>query len=525
VDEILGRRETRTGFGTLGTHRYLYGAAVDEILASESPLPPGEGQGEGPILWGLSDHEGTIRDVVDNATRAVVDHRVYDSFGNVTAETAPATDFVFGYTGQALDKTTGLLDYSHRWYDPAVGRFASEDPSGLASDANLYRYVGNDPWNNTDPTGLCGTSLLGAMGSAFSSIGSGIYSGLSGFAGNAYSPYSSTVSNIYATASNVYNTGLTAWKDAQREAELQSLFDQLIDLPTSTVKGVGWSGEPGVSTGSQRQLSPAWEATKTMGRGGLQLGADTVNGTTDLLIDIPNACNRLWNGVATLGNTAMEYVGPGWVPGYAGGEYFPLVDYIPKPEFSHNRFLPMSSEMHEASKQTLGILASAGLGELAAAGRASQFTEVGNASRTVAQSETSGLNMLLAPVRGQDRALLVEQPRDVLGRFAPKVGGEVAPGSIAESATWDAIANKPGWTVTPGRIYVRDATGQVRVYDGYATSPSGRNIGLEVKSGTGKLRPEQRAFDTRLNSNRFNKATGIGQHRGLEIDRAVEIRR
>jgi hypothetical protein len=110
-----------------------------------------------------------------------------------------------------------------------------------------------------------------------------------------------------------------------------------------------------------------------------------------------------------------------------------------------------------------------------------------------------------------------------LGQFAPKAGGEVVPGSGAEAATWDAIANKPGWTVTRGRIYVKDATGQVRVYDGYATSPSGRNIGIEVKSGTGRFTPEQRAFDTRLNSNRSNTATGIGQHEGVIIDRAIKV--
>ena len=40
----------------------------------------------------------------------------------MTSETAPATDFVFGYTGQELDKATGLYDDWHRWYDPAVGR-------------------------------------------------------------------------------------------------------------------------------------------------------------------------------------------------------------------------------------------------------------------------------------------------------------------------------------------------------------------------------------------------------------------
>jgi len=53
------------------------------------------------------------------------------------------------------DADVGLY-YDHaRWYDPHTGRFISQDPSGFgAGDFNLYRYVGNDPMNFTDPRGL-----------------------------------------------------------------------------------------------------------------------------------------------------------------------------------------------------------------------------------------------------------------------------------------------------------------------------------------------------------------------------------
>ena len=45
-------------------------------------------------------------------------------------------------------------------YDPAVGRFLEEDPTGLAGgDRNLYRYCGNDPVSETDPTGLAAVPL------------------------------------------------------------------------------------------------------------------------------------------------------------------------------------------------------------------------------------------------------------------------------------------------------------------------------------------------------------------------------
>ena len=40
-------------------------------------------------------------------------------------------------------------------YDPSNGRWLTEDPIGFdAGDMDLYRYVGNDPVNAIDPSGL-----------------------------------------------------------------------------------------------------------------------------------------------------------------------------------------------------------------------------------------------------------------------------------------------------------------------------------------------------------------------------------
>lgn len=125
--------------------RYLHGAGVDQVMAQESA---------GNVEWHLTDHLGTIRDLVNNSG-AVVNHFVYDSFGQVISESNPAIDTRYLFTGREFDSETGLYYYRARYYDQTTGRFLSEDPIGFnGGDSNLYRYVLNNPRNLTDPLGL-----------------------------------------------------------------------------------------------------------------------------------------------------------------------------------------------------------------------------------------------------------------------------------------------------------------------------------------------------------------------------------
>jgi RHS repeat-associated protein len=127
------------------TQRYLHGPQIDQVLAEETAA--------GDTHWALTDHQGSVRDVIDDGG-AVLNHRVYDSFGQVTSESDPTVDFRFGYTGRELDAETELMYYRARYFDPAAGTFVSEDPLGFgAGDENLYRYVFNSPTNFTDPSG------------------------------------------------------------------------------------------------------------------------------------------------------------------------------------------------------------------------------------------------------------------------------------------------------------------------------------------------------------------------------------
>lgn len=127
------------------TQRYLHGPVVDQVFAQESA--------SGETLWHLSDHLGTVRDLVDS-TGAVVNHFAYDSYGNVVAESNPAESTRYRFTGRELDLETGLHYYRSRFYDSLIGKFLSEDPIGFwGGQTDLYQYVGNRPVGMIDPTG------------------------------------------------------------------------------------------------------------------------------------------------------------------------------------------------------------------------------------------------------------------------------------------------------------------------------------------------------------------------------------
>ena len=143
------------GSGTL-QERYLYGKAVDEILARTSS--------GGTTAWYLTDRLGSVRDIV-NTSGAVIDHIVYDSYGNVTSETNASNGDRFKYTGREYDAVTGLYYYRARYYSPWVGRFTQRDPMGFAArDPNLYRYASDGPPNATDPTGTDTSGIVTSVG-------------------------------------------------------------------------------------------------------------------------------------------------------------------------------------------------------------------------------------------------------------------------------------------------------------------------------------------------------------------------
>jgi RHS repeat-associated protein len=125
--------------------RYVHGPGIDE------PLVWYEGTGLSDRRWLHADERGSVISISDGAGDTT-DINLYDAYGQPGASNAGR----FQYTGQIWlsEGGIGLYHYKARAYSPYLGRFLQTDPIGFAGGMNLYAYVGGDPVNATDPSGL-----------------------------------------------------------------------------------------------------------------------------------------------------------------------------------------------------------------------------------------------------------------------------------------------------------------------------------------------------------------------------------
>jgi RHS repeat-associated protein len=111
-------------------------------------------------VWVQQDANWNVTALV-NGSGVVVERYVYDPFGVVTVLNASwgtlsgsAYNWLYGFQGERYDAASGLWKADDRWYSAPLQAWTSVDPSGLGPDINDYRFVGNDPSDATDPSGL-----------------------------------------------------------------------------------------------------------------------------------------------------------------------------------------------------------------------------------------------------------------------------------------------------------------------------------------------------------------------------------
>ena len=110
----------------------------------------------------INDHLGTARMVVTPTGSNTVTYSDadYSPYG-IEVPVSGSDPNRYKFTGKERDTESGLDMFEARYYGSTLGRYMTSDPAGknavnLANpqEWNSYAYVGNNPMNRTDPTGM-----------------------------------------------------------------------------------------------------------------------------------------------------------------------------------------------------------------------------------------------------------------------------------------------------------------------------------------------------------------------------------
>ncbi len=121
------------------------------IYESESFKPLAMVQ-DGEVYHYHLDHLGTPQELSNQYGKIVWKAR-YQTYGNVAYKEVDEVENNIRFQGQYFDEESGLHYNRHRYYDPGLGQFTTQDPIGLLGGINSYQYAPN-PTGWIDPFGL-----------------------------------------------------------------------------------------------------------------------------------------------------------------------------------------------------------------------------------------------------------------------------------------------------------------------------------------------------------------------------------
>ncbi|MGN6546859.1 MAG: RHS repeat domain-containing protein, partial [Aureliella sp.] len=146
IDELQPNSQVLAEYSPSGSSATSYVYGLNRIAQ----------QNNGQSSLYLPDGLGSTRLLTD-PSGMILNRYVYDSFGN-TIGSSGSTSNRFRFTGEQVDGALGGYYLRARIYNPATGRFVSQDPAppqfGLSQSINRYVYAFNQPVTRTDPSGL-----------------------------------------------------------------------------------------------------------------------------------------------------------------------------------------------------------------------------------------------------------------------------------------------------------------------------------------------------------------------------------
>jgi RHS repeat-associated protein len=307
--------------------QYLRGTVIDEVVN-------GYHRDANNVMVNSTYHHDALQSVLGQSAHdgQIQATQSYTAFGGNLSGTGTSNTAQM-YTGRESDGESGFYYYRARYYDPATGRFISEDPKGFGAGVNFYAYVNNNPVNANDPTGEIPLPLItGAFGAGAVAIGSaigqvasnggfdnfnfrnvGIAAGV-GFVAGAAAPYTAltyagaAVTNAVANVAQYGVTQVVNKQDITTQGILLNgvtgVLGGLVAGPVAQATGLTYAvNSPWLSSQLATQLNNNLSILANVSATGVIRG---VAGATTSSIDVPSIYNSITSTFSSSSNFAAN---------------------------------------------------------------------------------------------------------------------------------------------------------------------------------------------------------------------------